>query len=328
MTPPTSLKQAYQGERSRGADRVVIADLDIDPDTARQILQAVNAEVVFERRDWAGKGVVGAVVNSETPIQLADLVRCPDLRVVITNTTGLDHIDMTACRQRGVWVWHPTDYCSDEVADTAIALLLGLLRGTVALDRDVSVGHWHYAAAGVLRRLDATRLGILGFGTIGRKLASRARALGMQVAAHDPAVGSDAFETAGVQRLGLGDLFRISTAISIHVPLTDYTRGLVSDRLLALLPAGSVLVNLARGQVVDSSALLACLERGTLAAAALDVLPVEPPTEQAPAPSHPRLVVTPHAAWYSEQSAQTIFVRPLEVMRDCLLGRPPHDLII
>jgi len=327
MTPSTSLNRADQGQRSHGADRVVIADPDIDPDTARQILQPLGAEVVFERQDWTGQGVLGVVINSEGRIQLADLVRCPDLRVVVTTTTGFDHIDVAACRQRGVWVWRPTDYCSEEVADTAIALLLGLLRGTVLLDRDVSAGNWHFAAAGSLRRLDATRLGILGFGAIGRKVASRARALGMQVAAHDPDVQSDAFQTAGVERVGLEDLFRTSTAISIHVPLTDHTRGLVSDRLLALLPPGSVLVNLARGQVLDTAALLACLDRGTLAAAALDVLPVEPPTGQAPAPRHPRLVVTPHAAWYSEQSAHTIFVRPLEVIRDCLLGRRPQGLI-
>ncbi len=138
----TSLNLDDQGQHGHGAYCVVVADLDIDPDTARQILQPLRAEVVFERRDWAGQGVVGVVMNSESRIQpaLADLVRCPDMRIVVTTTTGLDHIDVAACRLRGVSVWHPTDYCSDEVADTAIALLLGLLRGTVLLDRDVCSG--------------------------------------------------------------------------------------------------------------------------------------------------------------------------------------------
>jgi D-3-phosphoglycerate dehydrogenase len=327
MAPSTSLNRIAQGEHSQGACRVVIADPDIDPDTARRILDPLSVKVAFERRDWAGQDIVGVVTNSESPIQLADLVRCPDLKVAITTTTGLDHIDVAACRQRGVRVWHPADYCSDEVADTAIALLLGLLRGTILLNRDVLAGNWHFTSAGPLQRSDTTRLGILGFGTIGRKVASRAQALGMHVAAHDPGVEPNAFATAGVEQAGLESLFRISTAISIHAPLTDDTRGLVSERLLALLPAGSVLVNLARGEILDTAALLTRLDGGGLAAAALDVLAVEPPTEQAPAPRHPRLVVTPHAAWYSEQSARTVLVRPLEVMRDCLLGSAPPDLI-
>lgn len=307
--------------------RVAIADPDLDLDAARPVLAEVGAEPFFEDHGWSGGGLAGLILSPANRFGRDDLARCPDLRVVVTTSTGHDNIDLDACRERRVTVWHPTDYCSSEVADSAIAHLTGLLRGVTVLDRTVADGAWHFGGAGSLRRFDTTRLGVLGFGTIGQKVAGRAKALGMRVCAYDPVVSAAVFETYGAARCELDELFRTSTAVSIHVPLVDGTRALVSERLLGLLPAGSVLVNLSRGEVVDTDAVLAALDSGRLAAASMDVLPTEPPTRAAPAPVHPRLVVTPHAAWYSEESAHILFRRPVEVVRDVLAGRVPADAI-
>lgn len=302
--------------------RVVIADPDIDISTARTILAGAGATPSFERDSWAGDDVVAIIVSPEGEIRARDVERCPNLKIVVTTSKGVNNVDIDACRRHDVFVWHPTDYCSDEVADTAIALLLNLLRGTTSLDRSVRDGQWNYRAAGPLKRLDETHLGILGFGAIGQKVATRARALNMMVSACDPYIAADnaAILTAGVRIVKLDELIETSTALTVHVPLSGMTRRLISEVRIARMPRGSVLINLARGEIVDTNAVLSALESGQLSGAALDVLEVEPPTKELPAPRHARLVVTPHAGWYSERSAQSLFLRPLEVIRDVLLG--------
>ena len=308
--------------------RVAIADPDIDISTARKILATTGATPAYERDNWAGEDVVAIIVSPQGAVRSADLERCPNLKIVATTSTGIDNVDIDACRRRGVSVWHPTDYCSDEVADSAAALLLSLLRGTVFLDRSVRDGQWHYAAVGPLKRVDETHLGILGFGIIGRKVAARARALNMTVRAYDPYVAADDPTTVatGVNVVELDELLETSTALTIHVPLSDSTHRLISEDRIARMPRGSVLVNLARGEIVDTNAVLNALNSGQLSGAALDVLEIEPPTKELPAPKHPRLIVTPHAGWYSERSAQALFLRPLEVIRDALLERSASDV--
>jgi D-3-phosphoglycerate dehydrogenase len=306
--------------------QVAIGDCGIDMATATRVLAGTGAQPILEADHWAGDDIVAIIVAPPTEVRAADLERCPNLKIVVTLSTGVDNLDMDVCRIRQVAVWHPTDYCSDEVADSAIALLLDLLRGTVFLDRSVRAGEWDYEAAGILRRIDETRLGILGFGTIGRKVAKRARALNMAVSTYDPFLSADAAEAAGIEVVELDELFETSTAITVHVPLNESTQNIVSRDRLARMPRGSILVNLARAGIIDIDAVLEALTSGQLSGAALDVLEVEPPTEESPAPQHLRLIVTPHAAWYSEQSIQTLSVRPLEVVRDVLLGNHVSDL--
>lgn len=152
-----------------------------------------------------------------------------------------------------------------------------------------------------------------------------ARALGMEVASFDPVAPAELFAKAEVHRCDLDELFERSNAVTIHVPLIESTRNLVSDRLLRLMPHGSVLINLSRGEVVDIAAVLRALDDGQLLAASVDVLSVEPPTGEHPAPVHEHLVTTPHAAWYSEQSADILFHEPLRVVRDLLSGKKIPD---
>jgi D-3-phosphoglycerate dehydrogenase len=301
----------------------VLCDASVPIDRLRKILAA--HEVDASAPPWSGEDVAGLV--SFEPVTADDIARLPSLRVIATPSVGFDHVDAEAATRRGVWVCNVPDYCVEEMADHALALLLALVRGLVELDRHVREGGWDYAAAGLLRRVGGIRLGVIGFGRIGRALAARALALGMQVQAYDPLVEAETMAATGVASKPLDELLASSDAISLHAPLTLETRGLIGRRELALLPEGAYVVNAARAGLVDTAALLEALAAGRLSGAALDVLDVEPPTASSPAPEAPRLVVNPHAGWYSEHAEEEVFRRAAEAVRDVLAGKRPDSAI-
>ncbi len=301
----------------------VLCDPDIALEHVRRVLTGMDVDVDVVAGGWSGDDVVGVLTFH--PVTADDLARLPALRVVSTPSVGFDHVDVAAATEQGVWVCNVPDYCVDEMADHTLALLLALVRGVVELDRSVRNGDWDYQAAGELRRIADVRLGIVGFGRIGRAVAARARALGMEVAAHDAFLADSEIEEAGVQAAPLADLLRRSDAVSVHAPLTPETRGLIGADELALLPRGAFVVNASRAPVVDTDALLGALDSGHLGGVALDVLDVEPPAADAPAPAAPRLVVNPHAGWYSERAAEVAVERAAEAVRDVLEGRRPQS---
>ncbi|MGI8479773.1 MAG: C-terminal binding protein [Gaiellaceae bacterium] len=300
----------------------VLCDRWTPYEQARAALALVDVALETAAAPWSGDDVVGLI--SWEPVTVADLGRLPALRVISTPSVGFEHIDVEAATQRGIWVCHVPDYCVDEVADHALALLLALVRGIVELDRSVGEGDWDAKAAGPLRRLGDVRLGVVGFGRIGRALAARALGLGLDVQATDPVVPDETIGAAGVRPATLDELLRTSDAVSLHTPLTGDTDGLIGARELALLPRGAYLVNVARGSLVDETAMLAALESGQLAGAALDTLGVEPPTQ---APRAPRLIVTPHAAWYSQEAEAAAHRRAAESVRAALEGSRPLDAV-
>ena len=298
-----------------------------DPSFERELVQGdlVGLDVVVETSSppWSGDDVVGLL--SFEPVTADDLAALPKVRVVATPSVGFDHVDVEAATARGVWVCNVPDYCIEEMADHSIALLLALARGVVELDRSVREGGWDHRAAGRLGRLADVRLGIVGYGRIGRAVAARAHALGMNVVAFDPLLEPDAIASTGVQPASLEELLRSSTAVTLHAPLTPDTEHLLGARELALLPEGAYILNVARSGLVDSEALLAALAAGRLGGVALDVLEVEPPDAAAPAPQVPRLVVNPHAGWYSEEAEEAAPRRATEAVRDVLEGRVPAN---
>lgn len=307
------------------AGRVLVRDPHYPFERVRKLLEGCGA--VVEAGEGTGSDVVGLLVGPDYPVSEADLERLPALQVVATCSVGYDHIAVEAATRRGIWVCNVPDYCVDEVADSSLALLLALIRGVVALDRSVRAGRWDDHAAGPLRRVADVRLGVIGFGRIGRALASRALALGVEVWATDPLVPDEVVAATGVRPAALDELLRSCTAFSLHLPLTPETDGLLRRRELALMPRGSLLVNTARGRLVDLDALLEALASGHLAGAALDTLPVESPTPEAPAPLAPTLIVTPHAAWYSEGAEEAVYRRSALSVRAALEGSAPDDAV-
>jgi D-3-phosphoglycerate dehydrogenase / 2-oxoglutarate reductase len=292
---------------------VFVCDPDFLVEDARADLDGFTVE--RGEYPWNGADVVGLLVTDRQAVREPDLDRLPGLRVIASATVGLDHVAVEAAERRGVAVVNVPDYCIEEMADSTIALLLALVRGVVELDRSVRSGRWDYAATGPLRRVAGTRLGVVGFGRIGRAVARRAHALGFEVWAADPAVPSVEIAAASVRPAGFEELLAACDAVTLHVPLTAETETLIGARELELMPPGAVLVNTARGKLVDIDALVATLKSGHLSGAALDVLPVEPPEGR---PEAPGLIVTPHAAWYSPGAEREARVRAIAALRTAL----------
>ncbi len=272
--------------------------------------ELAGLEIVHE----PGPDVEAVLLMREVSFGAADMDAVPSARAIVTASIGYDHVDVAAAAERGIWVCNVPDYCVEEVADHTLALLLALTRGVVALNRDIREGGWSALAAGPLRTLAGLRVGVVGHGRIGSAVARRLGALGCELVVND-------VREVGVPLAPLDELLATSDAVTLHVPLTAATRGLVGARELALMRRDAVLVNTARGPVVELEALVRALREGRLGGAALDVLPAEPPEDL---PALPNLIVTPHAAWYSEASERRRYAGAVEAVRTALRGeRPP-----
>jgi phosphoglycerate dehydrogenase-like enzyme len=260
------------------------------------------------------------------PVTAELLDRLPRLRLICTQSAGYDTVDVAAARERGIWVANVPDAATEEVASHALAMALGLLRGLPFLDRRVRAGEWDGTAERP-RRISAATLGIIGMGRIGRRLAGMASGLFGEVLGHDPLAGGAQWPP-GVRRVGLRELLSSSDVVSLHVPLTEETRGMLGREELAAMRPGAALVNVARGELVDHDALADLLDSGHLVGAALDVLPVEPPPAGWALLRHPRILFTPHAAYLSEHSAASYVLTQAENAVAWLrTGEPIHVVV-
>jgi D-3-phosphoglycerate dehydrogenase len=313
--------------------RVLATDADYGVlDIEEQVLAAAGhelrtarcrtpAEVIDAARD------VDAVLVQYAPITAEVLDALPRLRLVSRYGVGVDVVDTDAARARGVWVCNVPDYGTTEVALHAVAVLLALLRNLPEHDRQVHAGRWDHRLGGRLRRPDGLTLGVVGLGRIGRTTMAGAAPWFGAVVGHDPHLPDDAWP-AGVERLGLAELFARSDAVTLHLPLTADTRGLVGADLLERMPAGSYLVNTARGGLVQLDAVLQALEDGRLAGVGLDVFPTEPPPAGSPLLAHPRALLTPHVAWYSEEAEVELRRKAAgNVVSWARTGRPDHVVV-
>jgi D-3-phosphoglycerate dehydrogenase / 2-oxoglutarate reductase len=274
-----------------------------------------------------GPGIVALLVPPEVAVGANDVAQLPDLRIVAATSTGYDHLELDALAAAGVWATHCPGYCDEEVAEHAVALALGLLRGVTGLDRGVRAGCWDWRVAPP-RPVSGAVLAIVGLGRIGREVAWRARGLGMHVTAHDPGVSVGDMERLGVQHVAdLHELLRGADVVTLHVPLTASTRGMIDAAALAAMAPGAFLVNCARAALVDHEALGAALAGGRLGGCALDVLPEEPPAQDEPALRWPRTIVNPHAAWYSPRAAAMPYHRAGEAVAAVLRGEVPAHVI-
>ena len=277
--------------------RVLICDPQCPPELIHDILPQADVAPVGA----AGPGVAALLVSPDIPVSGADILRAPDLRIIATASVGTDHIDLVTAEARGVVVRNVPDYCIEEVSDHALAMVVALRRGLIAGDRSVQAGRWEWTDAGVLGRLGGTRLGVVGMGRIGRRLAQQAAALGMDVRYTDP------FVEGGVE---LDDLLAWADAVSLHLPLTDETRGLIDSRKLALMRPGAILVNTARGSIVDRAALKAAVH----VRAAFDNVWERPPDPDLLGLDH--LTMTPYVAWYSEGNEFEPYLRAARALAD------------
>ena len=305
--------------------RVVLVDEVGDIEASRAAL-AAHPEVAVERADHLPEGddVIGVLVGTEIPVGARELAPLPALRIVAATATGYDHLNLAAIASAGAWATHCPGYCGDEVAETAIAFAVDLLRGITLLDRSMRAGRYdHLDAPG--RRVAGSVLGIVGLGRIGRAVAWRAAALGMRVLAADPVV--DAAAAAPAELVALDELLAAADVVTLHALLTPQTEGLIGAERLALMRPDAYLVNCARSALVDHAALGEALRAGRLGGCALDVLPEEPPDPEEPALQWPRTLINPHSAWYSPQSSGAPYRIAAEAVAAVLDGREPDHAV-
>jgi D-3-phosphoglycerate dehydrogenase len=258
----------------------------------------------------------GLIVRSATQVTAALLDAAPRLRVVARAGTGVDNVDLEAASGRGVLVLNAAGANSISVAELTLGLIIALARGIPAADASMKQGVWDKKRfTGI--ELRGKVLGVIGFGRIGREVAGRARAFGMEVIAFDPFIGARAAETAGVPLVAIDDLLTRADFLTLHVPALPETRHFLDARRLAMCRRGVRIVNTARGELVDEAALADAIERGTVAGAAVDVFEQEPPVDRRLA-SLPQVIATPHIAASTREAQELVGVEVAFAVRDYL----------
>ena len=291
------------------AARIVIAEF-MDDDAVASLAREHDTHYdphLAERTEALAAAVAEAealIVRNRTQVNRALLEAAPKLRVVGRLGVGLDNIDVAACGERKIAVIPATGANALAVAEYVVAMALLLLRGTYAATAEVGGGQWPRAALSDGREASGKTLGIVGFGSIGRLAAKLAHRMGMGVAAHDPALPAraEAWSDVDARCASLDELLRISDVVTLHVPLTDAARHLIDAKRLAAMKRGAVLINTARGGVVDEEALAAALRSGALGGAALDVFEREPLPAGSALAGCPNLILTPHIAGVTRES--------------------------
>ena len=270
-----------------------------------------------------------------------DLARFPRLRAICRMGVGYDNLDRKAAAERQIMVLNVPDYGTTEVADHAMALALALRRGLLLhyeAQRHDPPAPWRYVLDPLVRRSAVQTFAIIGLGRIGMAVALRAKAFGFRVVFYDPYLPNGTELGIGTGRAGtLEELLGIADVLSVHAPLTPDTRKMLGLDQLSLLPKNAVVINTARGPIVDVDAVATLLKSGHLAGAGLDVLPVEPPVEPVPellrayrrreAWTVGRVIITPHSAFHTPEAWNDIRVKSAETMRAALLGPKPQNVI-
>jgi D-3-phosphoglycerate dehydrogenase len=304
-------------------------DLDIE----RRTLAQIDAELIVAekgRQDAAAlaalakEHAVDAIMTNWAKVPEPVIAASPKCRIVSRLGIGLDNIDVAYCTSRQIPVTNIPDYCLIEVAEHALALLLGLSRKVALYHAATKAGRYELQAGPKLRRLEGQTLGIVGLGNIGRKLAEKAMAIGLKVIATSRSGRSS---LAGVSIVELDELLATSDYVSLHLPLVPATRHMIGTAQLARLKPSAYLINTARGGLIDATALAAALEAGQLAGAALDVQDPEPPDLTQPPYNDPRVIVTPHAAFVSEESLANLRERTSRQVAARLLGQTPENVV-
>lgn len=289
-----------------------VISLDLDP--------AAGPDEAQKVADLAADA--DALIVSFVEITAETIAALPALKVIATTTRGSNHIDADAAAARDIAVHPLPSLASEEVATHALAGLLAMIR-ELPTSREVAREDWDFARIPSPPRMSEMVLGVYGMGEIARKVVTRATPLFRKVVGLDPFVSEDAWPE-GVERLhDVDELFAISDALSLHVPLTNETLGVVGDRTLALMPRGGYLVNVSRGALIDDRALTAALGSGQLRGAFLDVLETEPPRPDDPLLNRPEIIVTPHSAFYSSATALAYVTTPSQVVINVLEDHQP-----
>jgi D-3-phosphoglycerate dehydrogenase len=298
----------------------------------REILADVDADVLVAQPGGEDElvtlaALADAILTNWRRIPAAALDAAPGCVIVSRYGIGVDNIPVERATELGILVANVPGFCVDEVSDHALALLLACARRIDLLAGSVRRGAWSVEPARGLRRLRGRTLGLVGFGAIARSLAQKASAIGLEVIAYTPRLDA-ATLPAGVERAPtLDELLARSDFVSLHAPATSETRRLIGERELGLMKPDAYLINTSRGALVDEAALARAVTEQRIAGAALDVLAVEPPPEDNPLLGLDGVLVTPHAAFYSEEAVAELQTRAARNVAAALSGRLPEAIV-
>lgn len=311
------------------SDKVLITGPSLAP-AAVELLERAGLTPVYVPAYSSGSGLLDAVraadpvgiISRMGRIDASVLDVAPKLRVISKHGVGVDNIDTGEAARRGIPVLVATGANAVSVAEHAMALIFAVAKSLIPLDRSLREGRWEKPGFKG-RELAGSTLGLVAFGAIARQTARFARAFDMTVVAYDPFCPTDAFAEEGVTRIDdLGELLSMSDVISLHSPLTPDTRNLINADRLALMKPHAILVNTARGGLIDEAALAAALAEGRIAGAGLDSFAQEPPPADHPFWAEPRLVMTPHIGGVTVAANARVGVQAAQGIIDLLAGRP------
>lgn len=292
---------------------IVISEFMDEPavERLRQVAQVDYRPELVDNRELLLRSLVTAsalIVRNRTQVNKELIDQSPQLKVVGRLGVGLDNIDMELCKEKGITVYPAVGANAQAVAEYVIATAFILLRGAYLSSSQIIDGTWPRNTLSTGLEMSGKKLGLVGFGGIGRLTASLARGLGMKVAAYDPMIAADSpvWTQTGASSLSLGDLLTQSDVVSLHTPLTNDTRHLINAERLALMKKQAVLINTSRGGIVDEKALIAALKDGALRGAALDVFEDEPVKAGNSLPAMSNLILTPHIAGLTEEANERV----------------------
>lgn len=308
-------------------------ETDLDPRPGRALLEAAGCDTMLAdlpTREGipqtlpAGADRASALVVGYARIDETLLRKLPSVGCIATMSAGTDMVDLEACKRRGIWLVNLVDAATEEVAAHALMFMLALERHLAEGTKVTAQGGWTEDATFVPRALSSLTLGLWGYGRIARRLAAMAAPIVGRIIAHDPYATAD----GGVELVGRERLLAESDILSLHTPLAPETTGILDGEGFDAMKDGATLVNVARGELVNSAALHVALESGRLRGAGLDVLAGEPPATNDPLRTHSRVLVTPHIAYRSAGSLERYTLDPARNVLEWMhLGKSTRALI-
>ena len=301
-------------------------------DVERRILEGINAELTVDPCEGDAARIklatkdADAVLVRESPINAETIALMRRCRIIARYGIGVDNVDLMAARERRIYVANVPDYGTEEVSDHALALLLSVARRTVTRDHAVRQGAWNLSPGEKMYRIAGKALGLVGYGRIARALERKLRGLGVaRVLVYDPLIEASAL--AGVEHVDLDTLCAQSDFISLHAPLTQSTSHLIDSVHFALMKPTTILVNTARGGLIDETALIEALRTNSIFGAGIDVFEREPPNADHPLFKLTNVVLSDHTAWYSQESVADLQAKAAEEVARVLKGEPPKHWV-
>ncbi|MGM8365984.1 C-terminal binding protein [Virgibacillus sp. W0181] len=299
-------------------EREVLSQLDIE---------LVSGKCKTDEEIIELAGDADGIINQYALINAQVISQLKNCKIISQYGVGVDVVDLDAATSHNIYVSHVPDYGIEEVSNHAIALLLSWSRKIVQYNNSVREGNWSYRYGAPIHRYSHQTLGVLGFGRIPRSLVRKIKHFGFNILVHDPFVADDDIREAGAEPTDLNILLQESDFVTVHVPLNEQTRYLINKDNLSTMKKNAVIINAARGPIINEDDLVEALQNKQIAGAALDVLENEPVASNNPLLKMENVIITPHSAFYSEESMQEFRTKAAQSVVDALNGKAPKYLV-